>query len=112
MDICSFNPYTAYAGLVLGPQQSPSVGVVRCKSITPEGTAFAWTLLWTIANSRGLPFLVVYDATVGIVVAQGHASWHAEADLSSVARALSFIAATQTCICLPACACSIGRSLE
>ena len=43
--------------------------------------------------------MIVYDATVGIDVAQGHASWHAEAEVPSCARALSFIAATQTCIC-------------
>ena len=60
--------------------------------------------LWAIAISRGLPVLIVYDATVGIDVAQGHASWHVEAKLSLivffvVARALSFIAATQTCFC-------------
>ena len=77
-----FKPYTAFAGLVLGPQPFQSVGLVSVNSITAEGTALAWTLLWIIANSRGLPVLIVYDATVGIDVAQGHASWHAEAKLS------------------------------
>ena len=93
-------PYTACAGLVLGPQQSQSVGAVSCNAITAEGTALAWTLFWIIANCRGLPVLIVYDATVGIDVAQGHAPWHAEATLSFfvVVRALSVIAATQTCI--------------
>ena len=58
-------------------------------------------LLWVIANSRGLPVLIVYDATVGIDAAQGHASWHAAAArLSSLLRALSCIAATQTCMCV------------
>ena len=59
----------------------------------------ALTLLWVIAIFRGLPVLIVYDAIVGIDVAQGHASWHADANLSFVVRALSFIAATQTCFC-------------
>ena len=77
-------PYTAFAGLVLGPQQSQSVGGVSCTSTTAEGTALAWTLLWIIAKSRGLAVLIVYDATVGIDVAQGHYSWHAEAKLSFV----------------------------
>ena len=92
-------PYTAFAGWVLGPQQSQSVGTVSCNSTPAEGAALAWTLLWVIAISRGLPVSIVYDAIVGIDVAQGHASWHADANLSFVVRALSFIAATQTCFC-------------
>ena len=46
-----FEPYTAFAGLFLGPHQSQSVGVVTCNSTTAEGTALTWTLLWIIANS-------------------------------------------------------------
>ena len=60
---------------------------------------FGFTLLWVIANSRGLPVLIFYDATVGIDAAQGHGSWPAEAKFPSFVRAVSSIAATQTCIC-------------
>ena len=34
-----FRPYTAFAGLVLGPEQFQSVGAVGCNSTTAEGTA-------------------------------------------------------------------------
>ena len=47
-----FKPYTAFAGLVLGPKQSQIVGAVSCNSIIAEGTALAWTLLWILANPR------------------------------------------------------------
>ena len=36
---------------------------------------------------------------LALMLHKGHAAWHAEAKLPSCARALSFIAATQTCIC-------------
>ena len=46
-----FEPYTAFAGLFLGPHQSQSVGAVTCNSTTAEGAALTWTLLWIIVNS-------------------------------------------------------------
>ena len=107
-----FKPYTAFAGLVLGPQQSQSVGAVSWNSITAEGTALAWNLLRSIAYSRGLPGLIVYDATVGIDVAQGHASWHAEAKLSSFCACPFLHRGHANLHLLPACACLFGRSLE
>ena len=36
-----FKPYTAFAGLALGPQQSQSVGAVSCNATTAEGTVIA-----------------------------------------------------------------------
>ena len=101
-------PYTACAGLVLGPQQSQSVGFVSCNSTTAEGTALAWTLLWIIAKSRGLAVLIVYDATVGNDVAQGRASWHAEATVVLLLACPLLQRGHANLYLLPACACSFG----
>ena len=38
-------PYSACAGLDVGPQHAQSVGKVSCNYTTAEGAALAWTLL-------------------------------------------------------------------